>query len=91
MKKNDTDRIFITEYESEGKRYAGPRIRARSWEEAEAKAKEAPKSRWSRIYRVGFFWRLALVWQSSKRDLQSEQAALKRERPNHRAEHYVFP
>jgi hypothetical protein len=34
------EKTFLTEYEGEDGRYAGPHIKARTWEEAKAKAKE---------------------------------------------------
>jgi hypothetical protein len=43
MNKNEAksqEKTFITEYETEDGKYAGPHIKARTWEEAEAKAKK---------------------------------------------------
>jgi len=35
------EKTFITQYEQEDGTYAGPEIKARSWEEARAKAEKA--------------------------------------------------
>jgi hypothetical protein len=35
------EKTFLTEYEGEDGKYTGPHIKARTWEEAQAKAKEA--------------------------------------------------
>jgi hypothetical protein len=39
--KDKKEKTFLTEYEGEDGKYTGPRIKAKTWEEAEAKAKEA--------------------------------------------------
>ena len=46
MENNETvsqEKTFITHFEKENGRYAGPPIKARSWEEAEAEAKKILK------------------------------------------------